>query len=157
MDQKVIDLTAATAVTGADLLYVSQSATDKQLPVEVLRKLAPNCLTAVFGDANDSDSIEVGQTCFVRVPYGGTLLKWTLIANVSCSCVVDVWKTTSALPTNGNSITASAKPTLASATVGSSSTLTGWTIAVVEDDVFGFELESLTGVPSEITLVLKVV
>lgn len=155
-DSKVSDLAAATAVTDADLLYVVQSATDKKLTLETLRKLIPHTPTAVFGDGTDTASIVAGQTCFVRVPYGGTIVEWTLVANASCTVTIDVWKHT-ALPTNSNSITASAKPALSAATVGGSSTLTGWTTAVTAGDVFGFELESISGSATQVTLTLKVV
>jgi hypothetical protein len=112
--------------------------------------------TAVFGDANDPDSIEVGQVCYVRVPYSGTIVEWTLVADEAIICVVDVWKEAGALPTNADSITASAKPTLSSSSVGGSSSLTGWDTTVTAGDVFAFELESLTGSPTQITLTLEV-
>lgn len=113
--------------------------------------------TGVFGDAVNTTSVVAGTVCYVRVPYSGTISEWTLIANVSCTCVVDVWKAAGALPTNGNTITASAKPSLSAATVGGSSTLTGWTTTVTTGDVLAFELESLSGgSPTEITIVLKV-
>lgn len=156
-DEKLSDLTEAVTLTGAELAYVVQGGTSKHALISTLRKLMPNTPTAVFGDGQDAASIEAGLTCFVRVPYGGTIVEWSLVANASCTCVLDVWKSAGALPTNANTITASAKPGLTAASVGGSTTLTGWTTAVTAGDVLGFELESLTGTPSEITLVLKVV
>ena len=155
-DQKVTELPSATAVTSADIAYVVQGGNSKQMTLEVLRRLAPNTPTAVFGDGNSTESLEAGLTCFVRVPYGGTIVEWGLVANASCTCVVDVWKNTT-LPTNANSITASAKPSLSGATVADSDTLTGWDTDVVEGDILGFELESVSGSASQITLTLKVV
>ena len=155
-DQKLTDLTAAASVTDADYLYIVQSGTSKKATLEVLRKLMPHTPTAVFGDGQLTTSLVAGLTCFVRVPYAGTIVEWSLVANASCTCVLDVWKHT-ALPTNAHTITASAKPGLTAATIGGSSTLTGWTTAVAAGDVFGFELESVSGSASQITLTLKVV
>lgn len=156
-DTKTTDLTEATSVTDDDVLYLVQGGNSKQVSLEVLRHLVPHTPTAVFGDGQDAASLEAGLTCFVRVPYAGTIVEWSLVANASCTCVLDVWKAAGALPTNANSIAASAKPGLTAAAVGGSTTLTGWTTTISAGDVLGFELESLSGTPSEITLVLKVV
>jgi hypothetical protein len=111
---------------------------------------------AIFGDGSLTTSIVAGQTVFVTVPYSGTITEWYIVADVSCSCTIDVWKANGAIPTNSNSIAASAKPNLSSSGVSSSSTLTGWTTTVASGDTFGFELESVTGSPKQITLTLKV-
>lgn len=112
--------------------------------------------TAVWGDNVMAYSIQVGTTSYVRVPYSGAIVSWSIIANVACTCVLDVWKVNGSLPTVANTITASAKPSLSSATTAASSTLTGWTTSVVSGDVFGFNLDSLTGSPTSITLVLNI-
>jgi hypothetical protein len=90
-----------------------------------------------------------------KIPYAGTIVSWRLIAFQSGSVVMDVWKAASAVPTNANTITASAKPTLSSAQLNDSSTLTGWTTSVAVGDVFGFEVESATTV-TRVTLVLEI-
>jgi hypothetical protein len=67
-----------------------------------------------------------------------------------------VWKLNAAIPTNSNSITASAKPTLTSSQRATSTTLTGWTTGVSANDVFGFEIESATTVTkATLTLVIR--
>ena len=63
------------------------------------------------------------------------------MSDVSTSCVIDIWKSTS-IPTNSDSITGSAKPTLSSQTFAFSSTLTGWTTTVNTNDIFVIEVES---------------
>jgi hypothetical protein len=113
--------------------------------------------TAIWGDGFTASSVKAGTTSYVRVPYGGVIVSWSVIANAACSCVLDVWKLNAALPTVSNTITALAKPSLSSATTASSSTLTGWTTAVVDGDVFGFNLVSVTGSPTMITLVLNII
>jgi hypothetical protein len=89
------------------------------------------------------------------IPYAGTIVSWRIVAKESGSIVFDVWKANAAVPTNANSITASAKPTLSSAQIGSSSTLTGWTTSVAVNDVFGVEIESATTI-TQATLVLEI-
>jgi hypothetical protein len=76
---------------------------------------------------------------YASPPRAGTIVSWTLVAtdNTTTSAVVDVLK-------NGGSITASAKPTLSSATTATSSTLTGWTTSFVAGDVFTISVTSNT-------------
>jgi hypothetical protein len=110
----------------------------------------------MWGDSVSAESVVVSTVTYVRVPYSGTIQEWHIIATASCSCTLDVWKASGALPTNANSITASAKPALSGATTATSGTLTGWATTVSTGDILGFELEALTGTPTAITLVLKV-
>lgn len=112
--------------------------------------------TATWGDGVYSSSIQTATVAYVRVPYAGTILSWSIVADVSCTCTLDVWKANAAVPTVANTITASAKPALSAAATNTSSTLTGWTTSVAVGDVFGFNLDSLTGSPKSITLVLTV-
>lgn len=113
--------------------------------------------TAVWGDGVAAGSVSVGTTSYVRVPYSGTITSWSIVTNVATSCVLDVWKVAGNVPTVANTITASAKPTLTTATTASSTALTGWTTAVSAGDVLGFNLQALTsGAPTSITLVLEV-
>ena len=74
----------------------------------------------------------------------GTIVGWTMAGDQSGSMVMDVWKASAGIPTNANSITGSAKPTLSGARRGNSTTLTGWTTGITADDVFIFEVESIT-------------
>jgi hypothetical protein len=90
-----------------------------------------------------------------KIPFAGTIVSWRMIAKESGSAVVDVWKAASAVPTNGNTITASAKPTLTAQQLADSSTLTGWTTSIAVGDVFGWEVESATTV-TQLTLVLEI-
>jgi len=138
-----------------DRLYYTQTTNTTRKTIAAIDDIK-HTPTAVWGDNVLSSSIQTGTTCFVRVPYSGTIVSWCIIADVSCTCVLDVWKTNAALPTVSNTITASAKPSLSSATTASSSTLTGWTTTVAVDDVFGFNLDSITGSPTSITLVLNI-
>jgi len=72
----------------------------------------------------------------------GTIIGWRLVADVSATVTLDLWKAAGAIPTNANSITASAKPALSAAELAASTTLTGWTTAVTAGDVFILEVEA---------------
>src|SRR6266850_1537158 len=69
-----------------------------------------------FGDAL-GDVILTGPKGSMEVPFTGTIVGWTLLAEQSGSMVIDVWKTSfaGAQPTVANTITGSEKPTLSSA------------------------------------------
>jgi len=91
------------------------------------------------------------------VPYNATINSVTLLADQSGSIVIDIWKDTYANypPTNADSITASAKPTLSSATKSQDTTLTGWTTTLSAGDTLRFNVDSVSTI-TRVTLVLKI-
>jgi hypothetical protein len=91
------------------------------------------------------------------VPFACTINEATILADQSGSIVIDVWKDTYANypPVVGDSITASAKPTISSATKSQDATLTGWTTSVSAGDTLRFNVDSCTSI-TRIVLVLKV-
>lgn len=95
-------------------------------------------------------AITTGVKGYVEVPFAGTITAVTLLSTdaavTSGSIVVDIWKDTytNYPPVVGDSITASAKPTLSSATKSRDTTLTGWTTAIAAGDVLGFSVTSVT-------------
>lgn len=95
-------------------------------------------------------ALTTGWKTRVRVPYSGTILKATVLScdetATTGSIVLDVWKDSYANfpPTNADSITASAKPTLSSANKSEDATLTGWTTSFAEGDIFDVEIESVS-------------
>lgn len=123
--------------------------------VTVAGKAQQTCGGA-FGDSVNTASVATGTTCYVRVPYAGTITEWHIVASGSCSATIDIWKAAGAVPTVANTITASAKPALSSQATTSSSTLTGWTTAVAAGDVLAFNLEALTGSITSLSVVLKI-
>ena len=92
------------------------------------------------------DSTEIINTgekrASVVCPVSGTINRWRLVSDVSTSAVVSVWKANGARPTIANIITGSAKPTLSSALVATSTILTGWTTSVVSGDIFVISIDS---------------
>jgi len=85
---------------------------------------------ASFGDGVNTASIVDAMIGYVTVPYGGTIDRAQIVADVACSFNVEVWKAAGALPTVANKISASAPITLSSQTYNADTTLTGWTTSV---------------------------
>jgi hypothetical protein len=77
-------------------------------------------------------------------PWAGVITGVQLLADQSGSIVVDLWKDDYAHypPTVADTITASAKPTLSSATKYTDSTLTGWTTAFSAGDTLRLNVDS---------------
>lgn len=76
-------------------------------------------------------------------------IQWaTLIADQSGSIVIDVWSDSLANhpPTDADTITASAPPTLSTAISSQDFTLTGWTTVVPGGNVLRFNVDSITTV-----------
>ncbi len=92
------------------------------------------------------------------IPFACTINSATLQADQSGSIVIDIWKKTYTLdspPAVGQTITASAKPTLASHQSSQDATLTGWTTAIAANDMLRFNIDSITTC-TRVTLTLKV-
>ena len=105
--------------------------------------LVANVRTVAFElGVSSTSAITTGAKGRKTVPYLGTITGYKVVSDQSTSTVLDIWKRNGAIPTNSNSIVASAKPTLSSAEYLSSGTLTGWTTAVAPGDIFILEVES---------------
>jgi hypothetical protein len=96
---------------------------------------------------NSGTVLGTGFAGYKRATEACTIVGWSIEANgTSPTMTFDVWKiaTGTALPTVANTITASAKPALATGNALKSTTLTGWTTAVAANDIFGFNLDAVT-------------
>lgn len=102
-------------------------------------------------------AVTTGLKGYLEIPFACTITGWTLLADVSGSIVVDIWKDTYANypPVVGDTITASAKPTITTATKNQSSTLTGWTTSVTAGDILAFNVNSVTTI-TKFTLSVKI-
>jgi hypothetical protein len=111
----------------------------------------------VASTGNTSVALDTGVLGDVQVDFACTITGVTLLADQSGSCVVDIWKDTYANypPTNDDSITASATPTISTATKANDTTLTGWTTSITAGDTLRFNLDSVTSI-SRLTIKLKV-
>lgn len=109
-------------------------------------------LNVVIG--NGLSVVSTGIAGYVQLPNKAmTIDRIYIVADASGSIVVDVWKDTYANfpPTDSDSITASAPPTLSSAQKNSDTTLTGWTKSCAALDYLGFNVDSAATV-KQVTL-----
>lgn len=118
---------------------------------------ADNITAIPFIIDGGGSAITTGVKGFIEVPFACTIQRVTLLADQSGSIVVDIWKDTYANypPTVADTITASAKPTISTATKAQDATLTGWTTSVAAGDVLGFNVDSITTC-QRVTVSLKV-
>ena len=119
--------------------------------------------TGVTGSINfmidgGGDAITTGIKGDIEVPLGLTITQVTVVADQTGSIVIDIWKDTYANfpPTVADTITASAKPTLASAAKAQDNTLTGWTTSIEAGSILRFNVDSASTV-TRVTISLKVV
>ena len=106
-------------------------------------------------------TITTGMKGYIEINQALTITANTLLADQSGSIVVNVWKCTytqfdagATHPVVGDKITASAPPTITTATKSTDSTLTGWTTSVSAGDILAFNVDSVTTV-QRVTLCLK--
>jgi hypothetical protein len=87
-----------------------------------------------------------GVVGYLQVPFDCTINSWTMLADLSGSAVIDVWRDTYANfpPTNADSITASALPTITSGVKNASNVLTGWTVDINAGDILAFNIDSMS-------------
>lgn len=90
--------------------------------------------------------ITTGQKGHLEIPFACVIQRVTTLADQSGSIVVDIWKDTYANfpPTVADTITASAKPTLATAQKAQDATLTGWTTTIAAGDILAYNVDSIT-------------
>lgn len=95
-------------------------------------------------------AITTGMKGYVTIPYNCNITGWTLIADVSGSIVVDLWKDTytNYPPTVTDTITGTEKPTLSSSIKNQDLSLTTWTTSVTAGDIIAFNVDSASTVTS---------
>jgi hypothetical protein len=136
----------ATATSNQFLTHITAAGVQTKAAIAA-GDLPSNTRLSTLGITVDGggEAITSGTKGFIVVPFSCTIQNWSVVADQSGSIVLDVWKHT-ALPSNSNTITASAKPTLSAAQLAVAQAATGWTTAVSANDVIGFEVESATTV-----------
>ncbi len=107
-------------------------------------------------------TITTGMKGYLQMDFAGTITQANLLGDRSGSIVVNIWKCTYAQfdagatrPVVGDKITASAPPTISTATKSTDSTLTGWTVAFAAGDILAFNVDSVTSM-QRVTVDLKV-
>ena len=103
-------------------------------------------------------AIATGQVGHLEIPFACTIQQVTMLADQTGSIVVDIWKDTLANfpPTDADSITASAPPTISAAQKSQDTGLNGWTTSIAVGDVLAFNVDSCSTI-TRVTISLKVV
>lgn len=102
-------------------------------------------------------AITTGEKGHLEIPFACEIEQVSLLADVSGSIVVNIWKDTYANfpPAVGDKITADAPPTITTAVKSQDATLTGWTKTIAAGDILAFNVDSCTTI-TRVTLALKV-
>lgn len=106
---------------------------------------------------NTPNPITTGFKGSVTIPYSGTIVSWTILADQTGTVQLDIWNTTYAgYPGSAaNSITGGNYITLTSQSKNTSSTLTGWTTTVSPGDILQWNVNSASTV-NKITVTLNI-
>jgi hypothetical protein len=151
-----INKVAITAPATSATITVTDGAT---LTVADTVTVSANMKIGAVGITIDGggSAITTGVKGYIEIPYACTINRVTMLADQTGSIVVDIWKAAYASypPTVANTITASAIPTITTATKSQDSTLTGWTTSVSAGDILGFNVNSATTI-TRLNLILKV-
>jgi len=112
-------------------------------------------ITFVFNGGGSE--IADGQQLDIPIPFDCDIDSVTMLADQSGDAVVDIWKDSYANfpPTDADSITAAALPTITAATKSEDSTLTGWTTALSAGDILRANVDSCTTI-TRLTVFLQV-
>jgi len=102
-------------------------------------------------------AIAIGEKGHLEIPFACTIKQVTMLADQSGSIVVDIWKDDYAHfpPTNADSITAAAPPTISAAQKSQDSTLTGWTKSIAAGNILAYNVDSCATI-TRVTISLKV-
>jgi len=103
------------------------------------------------------EAISTGIKGDIKVPFNGQITSCYLLADQSGSIVVDLWKDiyTNFPPTDADSITSSAVPTISSTTKDEDTSLTGWTKTITAGDIIRFNVDSCTTI-ERCTVILNI-
>lgn len=102
-------------------------------------------------------TITTGVKGDIEVPFNCTINSVTMLADQTGSIVVDIWKNSYANfpPTDADSITAAAVPTISASSKSQDTTLTGWTTSVTAGQILRFNVDSASTI-QRCTVALKV-
>lgn len=131
-------------------------------PTGVTGATGPNIADIVFTIDGAGSALTTGIKGYLKVDYACTITEASLLADQTGSVVVNIYKCTysqfdagATHPVVGDTITASAPPTISSGTKADDTTLSGWTTAISAGDVLAFNIDSATTI-TRVSLMLKV-
>jgi hypothetical protein len=142
-DLKTID--TAGKVEGGALIKLDEIPTGAgAIPIEQLSEDLDTITAGILIDGSLAPIVAGAAAGCIPVPFTGTITNIKVFTDVATTAVLDVWKDTydNYPPTVADTITASAKPTLTTATKYSDSTLTDWTTAVTAGDIIKINVDS---------------
>lgn len=148
-----VNLSGNAGITDSNLAKITSASKVAISAIENGTTLGTGQVEFIIG--NRTDTITAGIAGDIRFPWACTISGAYLFADQSGSIVIDLWKQTYASypPLVAQTITASAKPTLSSATKYSDTTLTGWTTSVAAGDIIRINVDSATTV-TQVALLL---
>jgi hypothetical protein len=100
--------------------------------------------------------ISSGQTSFTRVPYSGTIQKWSILGTPTGSLQLNVYCTGFAAWPTTSSIAAASLPIISSSRKAEDSVLTGWRTAVASGDVIDVTVASGNNLISQLTFIMDI-
>ncbi len=123
--------------------------------MSLLIKNAPAALEFVIDGAGAE--ITLGEKGHIRAPFSGIIQSVSLFADQIGSIEVDIWKTDLAgfPPTIANSITGGHPATITLDQDSEDTVLTDWDKTVNEDDIFAFNVDSVSTI-QRVTISLKI-
>ncbi len=163
IDHSGVSITAGNGLTGGgDITTTRNIAVGGGTGITVNADdiaVSSNTRTAAISIVIDGGgaTITTGVKGDLTIPFDCTIQAVTMLADQSGSAVVDIWKDTyvNYPPLVGDSITASALPTITTDVKSTDATLTGWTTAITAGDTLRFNVNSATTI-QRLTLVLEV-
>lgn len=155
---------ASASAASASQIAAAASAVAADASADAAAQSAIDAAAAVSGFATSSvqfvidgggSAITTGVKGDIRFPFACTITKVSVLADQSGSIVLDLWKDTYANypPTVADTITASAKPTLSSATKAEDSTLTGWTKPIAAGSSIRVNVDSITTITRAVLVI----
>lgn len=149
-------ITQISGTTYDILLYQVKVDTSGNLTITDERTIASNEFALVYVIGDRSDEIVTGLQGVIELPFSGLIKQATIVADVSGSCVVDIWKDTYANfpPTDADSICGATPLTLSSTQKYQDTTLTGWTKSFAAGEWLAFNVDSAVTV-KQVTISLR--
>mgnify|MGYP000384953121 CR=1 FL=1 len=102
--------------------------------------------TIVFTIDGGGSAFTTGSKIYREIQYNCVVSGWTLIADTTGSCVIDIKKCNGASFPTTSSIAGSEKPTLSSAQKNTDTNLTTWTRNLSDGDILEFYVDSVSGI-----------
>jgi hypothetical protein len=151
---KVSNVNHTGEVTGSTTLTIAAVVVDVDNIVAASNILIGSVAFIIDGGGS---VITTGIKGDLVVDFDCTIDSVTMLADVSGSIVVDIWKDTYANypPVVGDTITAAAKPTITTAVKSQDLTLDGWNQDIIAGDVLRFNVDSVTTI-TRVLVSLKV-